>query len=208
MTPDEFNNIQYPYTKDEYTNAPTPLFGTIWKSITLAPPPNNKQSLEELNEIMTLHNKYYRQYESTIVKHDIDNLEKHFITLIIQSGNKLTDEQREFIEDISSELTTIGAHYKNVFLRARPKQLFQALNYDFNPGAKTDKSPSYPSTHALIGHFLGQLLSKAYPQLHAQIQHLANNLGKGRVIAGLHYPTDYYAGRWLADELMKIIKAK
>jgi hypothetical protein len=192
----------------KYLDAPTPLFGTAWKKIELIAPSKNSsiKTQRELEEIIKLRTMLYPRYDKTIRHHDINDLESLFIKLFESNHRRCKKKQVEFLKAVSGELTSIGLHFKMLFKRARPRQLLKRL-YDIEivDGATT-KSPSYPSTHAIIGRFFSAFLSEHYPSLRAELYGLGDAIGKGRVIAGYHFPSDYYSGVYIADSLFKILK--
>lgn len=191
----------------KYKNAPTPLFGLQWTEIKLLQPPSNSSAItkSECDEIIRLLNGHYDKFKGHIERDDIDNLEDLFIDLILEHNYEVSHRQRKFLKDCTSQLTTIGLHFKLLFNRPRPRQLIKAL-YDIDiKDGKTTQSPSYPSSHALIGHFLAKFLSRSYPSIRKSIFRLGSRLSKGRVIAGYHFPTDMYAGHYLANRLFNLV---
>ena len=66
---------------------------------------------------------------------------------------------------------------------------------------ETSKSPSYPSGHTVQPFVVAEIYSRLYPQHRAGLMKGAKICGFGRVLAGLHYPSDYEAGVKLAKEL-------
>ena len=67
----------------------------------------------------------------------------------------------------------------------------------------TANTPSYPSGHTVQPLVVALHYSKKYPEHKQQLLEGAKICGYGRVLAGLHYPTDYEAGVKLAEELME-----
>lgn len=191
----------------KYTNAPTPLFGSLWTEIALLPPPDNSSAFtrSECDEIVKLLHGPYAQFKDQIARDDIDNLEDLFVDLILEHDCDVSQRQREFLKTCTSELTTIGLHFKLKFNRPRPRQLIKTFYDLVIDDGKTTQSPSYPSSHALIGRFLAKLLSHSYPSISEPILRLGSRLGRGRVVAGYHFPTDVYAGQYLADRLYDLV---
>ncbi len=113
------------------------------------------------------------------------------------------DDKIEYIED---QCRPIIRHYKNYYNRARPYQVAAALDIPFER-FKTDtaKTPSYPSGHTVQPVLVAEYYGKLYPQHRAGLLKGAKICGYGRVIAGLHYPSDYEAGVKLAEELIDFV---
>jgi hypothetical protein len=67
-------------------------------------------------------------------------------------------------------------------------------------------SPSYPSEHA--AHAAAAVLAYFTPGEAAAFQTMAEEAGWSRVIAGVQYPSDYYAGRDLGKRVAEAVIAK
>ena len=63
------------------------------------------------------------------------------------------------------------------------------------------ESGSYPSTHALVGMFLGMLFTDLAPDRAAPMLSWGLGFGDSRVVCGFHYPSDVAAGRLAASAL-------
>ena len=68
--------------------------------------------------------------------------------------------------------------------------------------------PSFPSGHAAHAQLHGLILSELYPQQAEEIRKHAQSIGHGRVILGLHYPSDVEAGRTLANQVFPFIQTQ
>jgi len=65
-----------------------------------------------------------------------------------------------------------------------------------HPGIETEgKSPSYPSGHATFAYLCAVVLANMVPEQRAAIFARAEVFAQGRVIGGVHYPTDVEAGK-------------
>ena len=69
-------------------------------------------------------------------------------------------------------------------------------------------SPSYPSEHAAAAQAAAAVLSYFFPQEAAAYQQMAEEAGWSRVLAGVQYPSDYYAGLSLGQTVAEQIIAK
>lgn len=68
--------------------------------------------------------------------------------------------------------------------------------------------PSYPSEHAVIAGAASRVLAYLYPERPAaQLDDMAQRLGRGRVVAGLNYPSDVRAGLELGHEVAEAVIA-
>ena len=72
----------------------------------------------------------------------------------------------------------------------------------------SSKTPSYPSGHATQGRLIAKILSDKFPKHESEINKLGNEIGTGRLVAKVHYPSDDLFGKELGDALYKFIKDK
>ena len=199
---------------------PVTLFWSEWSDFNLSPPPSNssKETLAELDHIEHLLRTVWGEREEEIRQQDAlevqplhwavpGTIETEFLVLLGTRYVSIADEVREDIARIASQLTTIGLRYKRQYDRPRPYQLFNALGRNVVvPASETAHSASYPSTHALIGNFLGWYLGKLYPRHASALAALGKRLGDNRVVAGWHFPSDVEAGQKLAVYLRQWLK--
>jgi membrane-associated phospholipid phosphatase len=93
---------------------------------------------------------------------------------------------------------------KYFYNRPRPSEL--------DPGLRTTLpvplSPSYPSEHAATAQAAATVLAHFLPAEAQSFQSMAEQAGWSRVIAGLQYPSDYYAGLTLGRRIGEQIIAK
>ncbi|MBB5193680.1 acid phosphatase (class A) [Silvimonas terrae] len=67
---------------------------------------------------------------------------------------------------------------------------------DVHPGIVTEgTSPSYPSGHATFAWLTAEMLAQMVPEKRAEIFNRADSFALGRVIGGVHYPSDIEAGK-------------
>ena len=79
---------------------------------------------------------------------------------------------------------------KYFYNRQRPSERDQKL-----PTAlPVPNSPSYPSEHAAAAQAAASVLAYFLPGEAQSFQSMAEQAGWSRVLAGLQYPSDYYAG--------------
>jgi len=81
-----------------------------------------------------------------------------------------------------------------------------------DPGIRTalpvPASPSYPSEHAAAAQAAAAVLAYFLPAEAASFQAMAEQAGWSRVLAGLQYPSDYYAGLTLGRRVAEQVIAK
>ncbi len=87
---------------------------------------------------------------------------------------------------------------KEYWKRARPCQVDAGLKY-----GKAENSFSYPSGHSTVGTVQALVLAKLFPDQRDVILGIGRQIGWDRVMIGKHFPTDIYAGRTLAQAIVR-----
>ena len=170
-----------------------------WQRITLPSPPREDREIDAV--IDAVENATEQQ------KRDYQNCDKdasYYIKEHMRKNNLEYDE--DVIEDIEEQCSPIIRHFKNHFNRPRPYQVAQLYNKTLNRfKTGTAKTPAYPSGHAMQPMVVALHYSKKYPEHKDELIRGAKICGYGRVIAGLHYPSDYNAGIELAKKVMEFM---
>jgi hypothetical protein len=97
------------------------------------------------------------------------------------------------LNNAASDAETISAAAKQFWNRPRPP----LQNPSIHPTVPVPSSPSYPSGHAMRGALWAIILTKLAPNLHDQLLPCGAGIGRDRIIAGVHFPTDVAAGQEL-----------
>jgi len=106
-----------------------------------------------------------------------------------------------FFEKVQLDAETVTDLGKDYFHRPRP------FTTDTNlANGKLEKSFSYPSGHSTESMVLALVLADLLPDQHDAILAHARQMGWHRVQIARHYPTDIYAGRVLAQAIVKQFK--
>src|SRR5208337_2636587 len=66
---------------------------------------------------------------------------------------------------------------------------------------------SYPSGHAVSFFTEAGVLAEVFPEKRAELLEFAQKLAWGRVIGGVHYPTDLAGGRAVAEAILERLRA-
>jgi acid phosphatase (class A) len=104
----------------------------------------------------------------------------------------------EFFEQVqldADEVTGIGKKY---FKRPRPYTTDPSL-----ANGKLESSFSYPSGHSTESMVIALVLAELFPEQQDAIIAQARSIGWHRVEIARHYPTDIYAGRVLAQAIVR-----
>jgi acid phosphatase (class A) len=106
-----------------------------------------------------------------------------------------------FFAKVQSDAETVTDLGKDYFHRPRPYVTDTNL-----ANGKLEKSFSYPSGHSTESMVLALVLADLIPDKHDAILAHARLMGWHRVQIARHYPTDIYAGRVLAQAIVKQMK--
>jgi acid phosphatase (class A) len=98
-----------------------------------------------------------------------------------------------FFQELNDDLRAMDAASKKPFLRARP----YTVEPEVKPCVSSPTSTSYPSGSALQAGVYGELLAELFPQHRAALDARARRAMWGRVLGGVHFPSDIAAGRAL-----------
>jgi len=103
-----------------------------------------------------------------------------------------------FFEKVQKDAEAVTDKAKDYYQRPRPYVTDPSLI-----NGKLEKSFSYPSGHSTESMVLALVLADVFPDKHDAIIAEARTIGWHRVQTARHYPTDIYAGRVLAQAIVK-----
>jgi len=106
-----------------------------------------------------------------------------------------------FFKKVQTDAETVTDGAKDFYKRPRPYVVDPSL-----ANGKLEKSFSYPSGHSTESMVLALVLADLFPDKHDAIIAHARLIGWHRVEIARHYPTDIYAGRVLAQAIVKQMK--
>jgi len=172
----------------------------IKKFMNTKPPKNNSdESMDELqllDSLPTIEN---------FVK-TTDDVHKHFTDFL--KTKKLEYPKKE-IKELLKHTSPIILKLKYHYNRPRPEQLAKEMGLKFHSDPlDSARTPSYPSGHAAQGRFIGRYLSDMYPKHKDELMKLGNEIGTGRLVAKVHYPSDDLFGKDVGDALYKTMGKK
>ena len=108
-----------------------------------------------------------------------------------------------FFERVQKEASQVTDAAKDHWQRPRPYIVEPSLSAAGEP----EKSFSYPSGHSTRGTVFALLLAELFPDKRDDVLAIGRNLGWHRVEIARHYPTDIYAGRTLAQAMVREMKS-
>ena len=164
------------------------------------PPKNDSKKTEnEIKEIEKI--KINKTFIDTT-----DDIHEHFKKFLKTKDLEYpTKEIKKAMNGLSRIILELKYHYN----RPRPAQVAEKKNLKLNSTAlHSAKTPSYPSGHALRGRFIGRYLADKYPEHKNKLMKLGDEIGDGRLMAKVHYPSDNFFGKDLADSLYKHLTKK
>ena len=103
-----------------------------------------------------------------------------------------------FFQRVQTDAEAVTDHAKNFYRRPRPYTTDPSL-----ANGKRQKSFSYPSGHSTESMVLALVLADLLPAKQDAILAEARGIGWHRVQLARHYPTDIYAGRVLAQAIVR-----
>ena len=181
------------------------IFEDGWQNIVLPNPPANS-SRETLQEIKKIQAEYKNASDDDKFAYKMCDEDASYYIKEVLNENGL-DYNDDTIEYIEQQCRPVIKHFKNHYNRPRPYQIAEALNIPFERfETETSKTPSYPSGHTVQPYVVANYLTKLHPHLKGDLRDAADICAYGRVIAGLHFPSDYRAGIILADGLSHFLK--
>jgi acid phosphatase (class A) len=172
-------------------------------SALLLPPPCDKcavtkAELDELREWQRsrtpeLATHAQADYEKTLARF-LDDPGIGLPTSQLQSCTQCTD----FFARLERSVEAVNTVAKNKFRRTRPYKL---PHNGLNPlkQIKADDSSSYPSGHAAFATVVGIVLSQVIPEKRTEIFKRVEDFCRSRLIAGVHFRSDVYAGQILGS---------
>jgi acid phosphatase (class A) len=110
-------------------------------------------------------------------------------------------ETEEFFHHVQKEAEAVTDNAKDFYKRPRPYTVDPSL-----ANGKMETSFSYPSGHSTESMVLALVLADLFPAQHDAIIAKARSIGWHRVEIARHYPTDIYAGRVLAQAIVREMK--
>ncbi|MBI5768515.1 MAG: phosphatase PAP2 family protein [Verrucomicrobia bacterium] len=109
----------------------------------------------------------------------------------------------QLLKDINDDLRPLIDQSKKAYARPRP----YALDPRVQPCVDLPTNDSYPSGHSYNGWMRAAVLAEIFPEMRAELMDRARYFCWGRVLAGVHFPTDLEGGKRIAlagfAELMK-----
>jgi acid phosphatase (class A) len=104
-----------------------------------------------------------------------------------------------FFALVTEDMTPFNQAAKTLFHRRRPPFVDPRIK----PCVEPADTGSYPSGHAMRAALWAALLGTAFPEQAAALQARAEETRWGRLLAGVHFPSDVEAGRTIGEALAR-----
>jgi acid phosphatase (class A) len=105
----------------------------------------------------------------------------------------------KFLHQIYLDCHAVSERAKVLYARPRPPFTDPAVH----PCVSVPTSTSYPSGHSTNGFVWAGVLGEIYPEHRAELQAWAHHYAWGRILGGVHFPSDDVGGRLLGLGLLK-----
>lgn len=108
----------------------------------------------------------------------------------------------ELFENILADTRQAAASYKKMYPRPRTF----VVDARVQPCIDRPDGGSYPSGHATVAYIWAGVLAEIFPERRAELFERAHRAAWGRVLAGVHFPTDLEGSRRLAEATVAELK--
>jgi acid phosphatase (class A) len=178
-----------------YAQPPCPTIDPVDVTALLLPPSCDDCAITkaELAELQALQ----QSRTADVVKHASDDYTRTVERFLAGMTPSITVENvgaADYLFTCAADKTedTI-AEAKTKFNRTRPYKL-PDNNLQVLKTVKANDAPSYPSGHSAFGTVTGLILIEMAPELRKQISARIEDFGLSRLLSGVHFRSDVYAG--------------
>jgi acid phosphatase (class A) len=157
------------------------------KKIPIGQPPD--ENLSEAKLVFNLKKFRKKLIVEQINRENLDILDFFFEEI----GSEKIDSTliHSKLSDVLYDVGLVVLDLKTRFNRVRPSVVLSSID----PILDVPWHSSYPSGHSAQATVVSELMANLFPNKRRSFDQLAKRIGKNREIAGLHYPSDTFAGR-------------
>ena len=180
------------------------------KHYRVPPPPGQRETKDELRALKTLIRHNDAQAQQQIEFWDAGAPAYRWIDLLNSralAGTSLTAYSQRvytYVAQAMYDATIAAWESKYYYHRPRPSE----VDHDLPTAVSVPNSPSYPSEHAAAAQAAAAVLAYFFPTEAQSFQTSAEQAGWSRVLAGVQYPSEYYAGLDLGLKVAAQVIAK
>src|SRR6056300_215054 len=165
-------------------------------------PPYRNESMKTMQELIRL-SQLPSDDEFTL---QMDKVKDSFKKLCEELDVEFPDKM---VRELKNSTSGVILDLKYHFNRPRPYKLAQLLNIELVTNEienKTSDSPSYPSGHAAQSTVISNYLAYKNPLVRAKFLKLGRDIGKSRITAKVHYPSDVSLGQLIGNDIFIYLK--
>jgi acid phosphatase (class A) len=104
----------------------------------------------------------------------------------------------ELLKRVTADSAVVSRSLKGLYARPRPPLTEPTVH----PCVELPDSGSYPSGHSMRAFLRAAVLSEIFPDRQVDLYVRAHHVAWGRVIGGVHFPSDLIGGRLLAQAIV------
>lgn len=107
-----------------------------------------------------------------------------------------------FLTNVTEDANAVGALTKAHFARLRPSQIDPRVK----PLVPVPATAAYPSGHVTRAYTWAAVLAEIFPEKRDELFERAHRAAWGRVLAGVHFPSDTIGGELMAEAIVAELK--
>jgi len=165
-------------------------------------PPYRNESMRTMQELIRL-SQLPSDDEFTL---QMDKVKDSFKKLCEELDVEFPDKM---VRELKNSTSGVILDLKYHFNRPRPYKLAPLLNIELVTNEienTTSDSPSYPSGHAAQSTVISNYLAYKNPLVRAKFLKLGRDIGKSRITAKVHYPSDVSLGQLIGNDIFIYLK--
>jgi len=165
-------------------------------------PPYRNESMRTMQELIRL-SQLPSDDEFTL---QMDKVKDSFKKLCEELDVEFPDKM---VRELKNSTSGVILDLKYHFNRPRPYKLAPLLNIELVTNEiedTTSDSPSYPSGHAAQSTVISNYLAYKNPLVRAKFLKLGRDIGKSRITAKVHYPSDVSLGQLIGNDIFMYLK--
>ena len=168
-----------------------------WKSIL--PPPPDVRSLAGLADLETVLQVQATRTPADIAWAKLIEKDDVFADYGDVFGAWFTEKNlpvlADFLRQVTADSHKVNKSVKDLYPRRRPPIVEPTVQ----PCVAIPKSNSYPSGHSFRAHLWAAVLGDVFTDQQVELAGCAHHVAWGRVIGGVHFPSDDVGGRIVAQ---------
>mgnify|MGYP001369715574 CR=1 FL=1 len=163
-------------------------------------PPNDSEAVKtELKKVLSSMSNNRELSKKELEK--TDKKPKQMFTKYLKDNDLEFD--KEFIDDLVTDVAIISLKLKVRYNRPRPEQLGHLVGYDVRSiKTETDDTPSYPSGHTAQAWTVAYYLADKFPDHKDELYAIAEKIENSRIVRGAHYPSDNKEAKKIAKKYL------